>query len=450
MTVGRRYRPYPAYKPSGVDWLGDIPEHWRAERLKSVFKIVNGSTPKSSNPDYWDGDIVWITPDDLGKLHSDTIKDSERAISKKGYLSCGTTLVPGGSLVVSTRAPVGYVGIAGAELCTNQGCRSLRFMDTDDTKYYYYTISSAREELESFACGSTFRELSRAALGYVAIPRPSEAEQHAIAAFLDRETAKIDALVAKKERLIELLEERRTALISRAVTRGLDANVALKPSGVPWLGEIPADWRVLPLKRLVAVKITDGPHETPDILSDGIPFVSAEAIKDGRIDFNARRGYISEDQHITYCRKCYPRRDDVFLCKSGATTGKAAIVDTDDEFSVWSPLAQIRADSEKALPRFIFIAIQAGYVQDQIRQGWSAGTQPNIAMSEIEKLLVIVPSIREQRDILEVLDVAITNINALIAKVREGVEKLKEYRTALISAAVTGKIDVRGEVAKCE
>ena len=119
-----------------------------------------------------------------------------------------------------------------------------------------------------------------------------------------------------------MLQEKRTALISRAVTKGLDPNVPMKDSGVEWLGAIPAHWTGLPLKRWVAAKITDGPHETPELLPNGVDFISAEAVSEGKIDFEKRRGFISPELHTQYSRKCKPVRDDILICKSGATTGK--------------------------------------------------------------------------------------------------------------------------------
>ena len=208
-----------------------------------------------------------------------------------------------------------------------------------------------------------------------------------------------------------------------------------------FLNGLPSGWLKLPLKRCVATKITDGPHETPELVDDGIPFVSAEAVQDGRIDFDRKRGFIRPELHAQYIRKCRPRRDDVFLCKSGATTGKLAYVDTDIEFSIWSPLALIRADQSRVLPRFLYMVLHANYMQDQVKTTWSYGTQPNIAMGVIEQLLLAVPPLPLQQMILTFLDRKTTQIDALIAKKQRMIELLGEKRQALISHAVTKGLD---------
>jgi len=238
--IGRRS--YPEYKDPGNEWLGEIPEHWNIKALKRIFIIISGSTPKSSEPAYWDGDILWATPDDLGKLDGDTLLTTSRLITEAGYKSCGTSLASGGSLILSTRAPIGHIGIAGTPLCTNQGCRSLVFRKNDDTRYYYYLLLASHSELESWGQGSTFKELSRTKLEAIYFVSPPVIEQRAIASFLDRETARIDSLVEKKERQIELLQEKRSALISHVVTKGLNPDAPMKDSGIEWLGEIPEHW----------------------------------------------------------------------------------------------------------------------------------------------------------------------------------------------------------------
>jgi type I restriction enzyme S subunit len=442
---GRAPRPrYPAYRPSGVEWLGEIPAHWEAKQVRRIFTVVNGSTPSSAVQDYWDGDIIWVTPEDLGKLASNTIRDSCRHITRNGYMSCGTTLAPAESLVLSTRAPIGHLAIAGCELCTNQGCRCLVFRRKAVTRYFYYQFVAARDELRSWGQGSTFQELGNSRLAAIRLACPSLPEQFIIAAFLDRETARLDALLAAKQRLLGLLAEKRAALITRAVTRGLDPSIPLKESGVQWLNHVPVHWEGMSLKRWVEVRITDGPHETPDFLDEGIIFVSAEAVSNGRIHFEQARGCISPQLHAKYIQKCHPQRDDLLLCKSGATTGKMAIVDVDIEFSVWSPLALIRASRKKILPQYLFCAIQADYVQNQIRQTWSAGTQPNIAMSDIERLFVVAPGLQQQQALVDYLDRQTARLDALADRVRRAMDLLREYRAALITAAVTGQIDVRG------
>ena len=193
---------YPAYKDSGIEWLGKIPEHWDVKRIKRIFNILNGSTPKTSDPTFWDGRILWATPDDLGRLKGDILYKTERMITKAGYASCGTTLAPAGSLILSTRAPIGHLAIAGKALCTNQGCRSFVFRGTGDSHYYYYLLLASHQELGSWGQGSTFAELSRSKLENIHIVTPPLSDQRAITVFLDREAAHVDALIAGKERQI--------------------------------------------------------------------------------------------------------------------------------------------------------------------------------------------------------------------------------------------------------
>lgn len=218
----RRFKPYPQYKDSGVDWLGKVPSHWGVKRVKRLFEVVNGSTPKSEEPSYWDGDIPWVTPDDLGELNSKELLKPRRYITEEGYRSCGTSLVPRGSIVLSTRAPIGHLAIAGVNLCTNQGCRSLVFRKNHDQHFFYYQLFVVRSELELWGKGSTFKELSKSNLESILLVDPPLDEQLAITSFLNQETSKIDALISKVREGIELSKEYRTALISAAVTGKID------------------------------------------------------------------------------------------------------------------------------------------------------------------------------------------------------------------------------------
>jgi len=213
--------------------------------------------------------------------------------------------------------------------------------------------------------------------------------------------------------------------------------VVRQNSGITWLGDIPEDWEVLALKHLVATKISDGPHETPEIIDNGIPFISAESIKNNKINFDLKRGYISEELHKLFCRKVKPKRNDIFIVKSGATTGRAAIVETDEEFSIWSPLAMVRPNPKKVDHRFLFQCILSELFQKQIQVSWSFGTQQNIGMGVIEKLPIPLPPLPEQKAIAAFLDRKTQLIDSLIAKKREMLDRLKEKRSALISHAVT-------------
>ena len=214
-------RAYPRYRDPGVEWLAEVPEHWQSGPLQRWFDIVNGGTPTSSEESYWDGETVWLTPDDLGQNEGAWISAGRRAITEKGVRNSSARVSPAGSIVLSTRAPIGHLAITGVPAATNQGCRTLVPSSDADGGFAYYALLASRAVLQSLGKGSTFMELNPTDLGGHVLPLPPLVEQRAIAAFLDRETERIDALVAKKRLLIERLEEYRSALITRTVTRGL-------------------------------------------------------------------------------------------------------------------------------------------------------------------------------------------------------------------------------------
>lgn len=210
-----------------------------------------------------------------------------------------------------------------------------------------------------------------------------------------------------------------------------------KPSGIEWLGEIAYDWTVRPIKHLVSTPVTDGPHETPEIFDEGVPFVSAEAVGGGRINFEKIRGHITAEDHKRFSRKYKPRRGDIYLIKSGATTGRVAMVETDVEFNIWSPLAAIRCEPTKADRRFLFFYMQSREFRTAIELSWSFGTQQNIGMGIIQNLAVPLPSLPEQSAIAAFLDRETGRIDELVGKKKELIERLKEKRSALISRTVT-------------
>lgn len=442
-SVQRKWKAYPAYKNSGAEWLGKVPAHWNIKKLKYLFRVVNGSTPKSTEGDFWDGEIPWVTPEDLGALSDGTIRSTARYITEAGYQSCGTSLVPAGSLVLSTRAPIGHLAIAGVELCTNQGCRSLVFQPGLNRKFFFYQLLAARNELQSLGQGSTFQELGKGKLEAISLVVPPPQEQQAIADFLDRETEKLDALVKKKERLIELLQEKRTAIISQTVTKGLDPNVPMKDSGIEWLGEIPVHWEVKRLKFLTVNPLQYGANEAGLLADPDQPrFV--------RITDITENGELREDTFRSLphdvARPFLLSGGDLLLARSGATVGKSFMYkDSWGACCYAGYLIRARLLTTKILPEFInYFAASTNY-WDWISASIIQATIQNVSAEKYGNLSIPLPGLEQQRRIIVYLDRETAKIDALSDKVREGIEKLKEYRTALISAAVTGKIDVRAE-----
>ena len=447
-ALTEKYRPYPAYKPSGVEWLGEIPTHWEVAGVKHHYTVQLGKMLQNApyTPD--DVEVPYLRAVHVQWFDVQTTDPPTMWASQKEVETFG---IAEGDLLVCEGGEGGRCGIVESNVdgyIIQNALHRVRPREHSLNDFLQYTLSTvtATGWFDAINERATIAHFTGEKFNALKIPMPPLPEQRAIAFFLARETAKIDALVSKKERLIELLREKRTALISHAVTKGLDSTAPMKDSGAEWLGQIPAHWKGLPLKRWVTAKITDGPHETPELLPNGVDFISAEAISDGRIDFEKRRGFVSQVLHGLYSRKCKPVRDDILICKSGATTGKLAIVDTDISFSIWSPLALVRSDHSRIRPRFLKTALEADYVQNQIKRTWSAGTQPNISMGDLERLYVVVPALGEQAEILAHIDEETRGFDQIIAKIREAIDRLKELRTALISAAVTGRIDVREKV----
>ena len=195
------------------------------------------------------------------------------------------------------------------------------------------------------------------------------------------------------------------------------------------------------LKYIVSTPITDGPHETPELLDEGIPFLSAESVKNGILDFNYKRGYISLSDHKLFCKKVRPQKNDIFIVKSGATTGNCGIVTTDEEFSIWSPLALIRCDNISVLQKFIYYYSLCYSFTHQVEQSWSYGTQQNIGMGVLGNLYVTLPSSNEQQSIVDYLDKECAQIDSIAADLEKQIALLQQYKNSLITETVTKGLD---------
>ena len=221
IPVGAGFKPAPT-KPSGIGWLGDVPEHWVSKKLKFVTRrIVGGSTPKSDEPTFWDGDIVWVTPKDVSK--TDLLSSSLRTITHEGLQSCSTMLVPAGSIVITSRAPVGNVAIAQVELCTNQGCKAIvPAPETMISDYLFLLLLRMKDRLQVLATGTTFAEIGTQTLANEFVPVPSVVEQQAICAWITEECQPLDEAIARANDEIALIREYRDRLIADAVTGQVD------------------------------------------------------------------------------------------------------------------------------------------------------------------------------------------------------------------------------------
>ena len=435
---------YEKYKDSGVEWLWDVPCHWDVLPIRRVSTAVQtGRTPGSENPstDVIEG-LVWFTPGDFGT--SLRLSDSARKICSDSSAAGEVQLFPAGSvLIVGIGATLGKVGFATGPCSANQQINVVIPNHRIDSCFLAYSLVVKADVMRYLSNASTIGIMNQEKTKEIWLSVPPMSEQSAIATFLDHETTKIDALIAEQQRLIDLLREKRQAAISHAVTQGLNPAAPIKPSGIEWLGDIPAPWVVTKLGRVAFMQ--EGPGlRTWQFTDEGTRVICVTNIADGRIDFSLLEKFISSDEYNLSYRHFTVRRGDILLSSSGNSWGKVAIYDGEEAVILNTSTIRLNeAVDGRLLRKFIEVLLQSDMVREQLGLAMTGSCQPNFGPSHLRSVVVVVPSLSEQESILEHVSCATAKLDAMTAQAQSAITLLQERRTALISAAVTGKIDVR-------
>lgn len=388
---------------------------WPSVPIRRLGSIVGGGTPTADSTN-WDGGIPFATPPDLRPVVGRVVRSTQRTLSAEG-VSAGSTMVPSGSVLLSIRAPIGYVATTGGAMAFNQGCRAIVPFEHVSARYLTYALVAAADELEAVGRGTTFTELSAAQMAALELPAPPLEEQRAIADYLDRETARIDTLIEEQQRLIEMLRQRRRAVIEHATATG-----GASP---------PLEWRVATLRRVGRFITGSTPKGNEEELFD----------LEGKVGW-ARPEDLGE--HVTPGRRLSEEgvgqvrssKDAVLVCCIGATVGKVGWA----EGSIASN-QQITAIEVDGCVKYWYYALtgsRAALVALAV-----GNTIPILNNTRLGELVVAIPSVDEQRRIAAYLDVQTAKVDDLIAETERFIELSRERRSALITAAVTGQIDVQ-------
>lgn len=426
---------YSDYKASGLDWLGDIPSHWKIVRTQYLFDIYSGSTPNSNEQIFWDGEIKWITPADFNTTDK-YVSQGKRNLSQKGYNSCSTTLVPVGSIVFSKRAPIGKVCLTKTSLCTNQGCFTCVPKNVC-VDYYYYLMSILEKIYNLYGSGSTFTEISAKDFSLFKLIVPSLAEQEAIAAYLDDVTGKVDALIAEKRKQVEDIRAYRTSIITETVTHGLNPDAPLRPSGIDWLGNIPSHWKILPLKFLASVQTGSTPSTTEERYWENPTrdWYTPSDFTSLRLSTSKRK--VSEAAFKEVACRIFPK-NTVMMIGIGGTLGKIGI--TSNECSANQQINAITFNEGKVVP--IFGAYFLYICKDIFTNLSNSATLPILNQEQTKNCKFVLPPLAEQQAIADFLDAKTAKIDELISELTKQIDELTEYKQAVIAEAVTGKVDV--------
>jgi type I restriction enzyme S subunit len=450
-----KWKPYPAYKPSGVEWLGDVPAHWDAGCLRRFALMRTGHTPSRSEPTFWeDTQIPWFTLADVWQLREGRryLGETTERISALGLANSAAELLPAGTVVLSRTASVGFAGIMPAPMATSQDFWNWVPGERLRSEYLHYVFLSMRNELQRLTMGSTHKTIYQPDAARLAVPAPPRAEQQSIVEFLDAAASKVDALLAKKRALIERLREKRTALISRTVTRGLPPEAAraaglaphpkLKPSGIPWLGDIPEHWEVAKLGHEVTIGNGSTPQRDNEDywLGGTYPWLTSTVVNHETVTAAEER---VTDQALRECHlpRIPPPAVLVGITGEGRTRGMATLLLIEATINQHIAFLKPRGDSFDI--RFLRRLFDHAYLYLRNESDGGGSTKGAITCEQLAALRLPRPRLPEQQAIAAYLDRETARIDALIEKVEAAIERLQEYRQALITAAVTGKIDVR-------
>ncbi len=428
---------YSSYNSSGIDWLGDLPNHWRVEPVKRVAEFQTGWTPPTGRDDLYGGSNIWVTIGDLGGR---VVSESAKQVTDEAIELVGISASPKGSLLFSFKLSIGQVAFAGCDLFTNEAIATFLPGGELDLSFAYYAlpvfvVQNAAENI--YGAKLLNQELIRTA----ALAIPPANEQAAIAVFLDRETAKIDALVEEQLRLIELLKEKRQAVISHAVTKGLDPRAPMKDSDIEWLGEVPEHWQLSKVK-FATSHVVDCLHTTPTYEGDLIfPAIRTADIEPGRLLLDQTR-LVSRKIYEERIQRLRPAAGDILYSREGERFGMAALVPDGVDLCLGQRMMMFRSNDENC-SKYLMWTLNSNVVLQQVDLSTGGSTSPHINISDIVNFDIPRPPQDEQQQISDFIDERTGAFDELIVTAEGVVALLQERRSALIAAAVTGKIDVR-------
>ena len=413
---GSRLPAYPSYKPSTVDWLGDVPTDWEVRRLKEAAMIIAGQSPPS--------DIVSDYLDDYPFLQGNA---EFGHMYPKARLACegAPKHAKAGDILLSVRAPVGALNVADQRYGIGRGLCAVRTRPTLDGRFTLHTLRAARHELLRQSTGSTYDAVTAGIIGALGIPLPPRPEQRAIVRYLDHVDRRIRRYVGAKRRLIALLEEEKQAVINQAVTRGLDPNVRLKPSGVEWLGDVPAHWEVSRVKT-----------EFFSLNHRRVPLSAVErgAMSLHRYDYYGASGVIDKVEDYLF--------DDELLLV--AEDGANLVLRNLPLAIIARGKFWVNNHAHILKPKRGNLEYLAAVMEGLNYTPWISGAaQPKLTLDRLMSISIAVPPRFEQDAIIARATVQTSGLNAVIAHAQRQIELVAEYRTRLIADVVTGKLDVR-------
>lgn len=420
-------------KDSGIEWIGQIPEEWNIYPTKRFFRhtktlagdqvdlyerlalTMNGVIKRSKN------DSEGLQPERFDTYQ--VLRENELVFKLIDLANVKTSRVG--------LSP--YTGIVSPAYIV------LSNQNKDNRFFYYFFMSMYYNEIFNNLGDNGVRSSLNAQdlLNLPMVSVPAETQSR-IADYLDEKCGEIDRYIEKQQQIIEKLKAYKQAVITEAVTKGLDPTIPMKYSGNEW---IPEHWENRKVLSILAKRVIDGAHESPELFDEGVPYISATAIVNGKIDFSQKRGFISPE----YCDICdqryVPQVNDILMIKLGASTGQVAMVETTERFNIWVPIAAIRCN-DSACPKFVYYAFQSNYFIKQMELSWTYGTQQTLGVKTIERLRLLMPNLEEQQRIADYLSIRCNLIDSSIEKAKQIVEKLTEYKKSLIYEAVTGKLEI--------
>ena len=424
------------YKDSGIEWIGRIPRDWNTTAIKQLMRLYAGATPKSDKEEFWDGNIAWITPADY-KTEDVFISKGRRNISNKGMESCATTLLPINSIIFSKRAPIGLVVLNSEPLCTNQGCIGcIPKNEKTNSKYYYYTLSAFTEQFELFGAGTTFKEISANNFANFILPFPQIEEQQRIAEYLDEKCGKIDGLIALQEKMIAQLTDYKQSVITEAVTKGLNPDAQLVPSGIDWIGDVPKGWKVCRIKDIFRLRTGTTPKDFEQGLSSDalVNWFTPSDVAEMNCELTTSERHLSQEVINKEGIELSPAGSLIFV-GIGASAGKIGYATVEGYSN--QQITMLIPKQNKCFGKYSYFYMIAD--RKRIRDNAFFTTLPIINNSYLSGIKTLQPPIGEQHAIAEYLDEKCSEIDRLIETKRQKIETLKEYKKSVIFEAVTGK-----------